>query len=60
MLDRSIVVDIAKRDAVRLFCERLSEWLANQVFSTAPNEVDLAYRRGWCDAIKHVQRHLSR
>lgn len=55
-----MIIDIAKRDAVRIFCERLFEWLAKQTFSASPSDSDPAYRRGWNDCLKHTQRHLSR
>lgn len=52
--------DLAKRDAVRIYCDRLREWLGRQLFSADAHDGDLAYRRGWSDAIKHVQSYLSR
>lgn len=59
MFDRAIAVDIAKRDAVRIFVERIVEWLDRQ---RAPlsglEDRDKAYREGYNAALAHVRRHL--
>jgi hypothetical protein len=57
---RSLAFDLAKRDAVRVFCDRLREWLVGQRFSTSVNDNDLAYRAGWSDCLNHVISHISR
>lgn len=55
-----MIIDIAKRDAVRVFCDRLIEWLARQAFSNGPDDNDPSYRAGWNAAIRHVSNHLLR
>lgn len=60
MFDRVIAVDLAKRDAVRLFVDRLVEWIDRRMTTTetADTAMDKAYRDGWNAALHHVRKHL--
>jgi len=57
---RLISHDLVKRDAVRIFCDRMREWLGRHIYSTGENDGDLQYRKGWNAAMKSVQQYLSR
>lgn len=61
-MHQQIAFDIAKRDAIRIFCDRLFEQLEARKFNVGEgqSDEDRAYRRGWNDAITHIINHISR
>lgn len=60
MFGQQIATDIAKRDAIRIYVDRLVEWLGKSKFNLddARTELDRAYRKGWSDAMDSARRHL--